>query len=307
MKILITGGAGFIGSSLAQTLSEASSNQIIIVDNLSTGYLYNIPISPNVVFINGSVNDNSFMRSVFLRHKFNFVFHYAALVGVERTQSNPINVLSDAEGFTNIFQLSAITGVKRIIFSSSSEVYGEPVEVPQVEDLTPLNSRLPYAVVKNLGEMFAKAYQKEYSMPFTILRFFNTYGPRQSPDFVISKFISAALKGSPLTIYGDGLQSRTFCYIDDNIAATLAILATTHPDESQTVNIGNDSVYSIYHIAETIIRLTGSESKIEFLPPLKEGDMRRREPCIKLMKSYLSRPLITLEDGLKKILDARIS
>jgi len=302
MKILVTGGAGFIGSSLSLRLAQQSRNEIVIIDNLTTGFESYVPTSPNVVFYNGSVNDESFMHSIFLRHKFDIIFHYAALVGVQRTQNNPIDVLSDSYGFTNLFQLAALTGVKRVIYASSSEVYGEPVEIPQVEEITPLNSRLPYAVVKNLGEMFAKSYQKEYGMAYTILRFFNTYGPRQSHDFVVSRFIKAALKGAPLTIYGDGLQSRTFCYIDDNLDATLAILKKTGPGESQTVNIGNNIVYNICQLAELIINITRSDSRIEFLPPLKEGDMRRREPCINQMMTYLDRPLTSLEDGLTKML-----
>lgn len=298
MRFLITGGAGFIGSSLALKLSKDVRNTIVIVDNLLTGKLQYIPNSENVIFYNGSVNDSFFMQSIFLKHQFDFVFHYAAVVGVQRTLSEPITVLSDTKGLQNIYQLSALTGVKRFFYASSSEVYGEPVHIPQREEVTPLNSRLPYAVVKNLGEMFAKSYFQSYGLPYTILRFFNTYGPRQSEDFVISRFLKAAINNTPLTIYGDGSQSRTFCYIDDNIDTTLAILEKANAKECLTVNVGSDLVYDILTLAKEIISITKSKSEIIFLPPLKEGDMKRRQPCINIMKNFLKRPLISLEEGL---------
>ncbi|MFM7902004.1 MAG: NAD-dependent epimerase/dehydratase family protein, partial [Bacteroidota bacterium] len=155
-------------------------------------------------------------------YRFEYVFHYAALVGVKRTLENPVMVLNDITGIKNVLNLSKNTGVKRVFFSSSSEVYGEPVEFPQNEHTTPLNSRLPYAIVKNVGEAYLRSFKQEYDLAFTIFRFFNTYGPQQSNDFVMSKFITAALSNTDITIYGDGSQTRTFCYIDDNVDACLS-------------------------------------------------------------------------------------
>ena len=157
-------------------------------------------------------------------YQFDYVFHYAAVVGVKRTTDNPVMVLRDLDGIKNVLDLCKNTGVKRIFFSSSSEVYGEPVELPQNEETTPLNSRLPYAVVKNVGESFCRSYQKEFGLDYTIFRFFNTYGSKQSTDFVISKFLNAALSNAPITVYGNGQQNRTFCYIDDNTECILTIL-----------------------------------------------------------------------------------
>src|SRR6185312_4294759 len=145
--------------------------------------------------------------AVMLAYKFDYVFHYAAMVGVKRTLNNPMTVLQDIEGIKNILSLSKNTCVKRVFYSSSSEVYGEPVEFPQNENTTPLNSRLPYAIVKNVGEAFFRSYQREYGLDFTIFRFFNTYGSRQSQDFVVTKFIDEALGNQDITIYGDGNQS----------------------------------------------------------------------------------------------------
>jgi UDP-glucose 4-epimerase len=229
------------------------------------------------------------------------VFHYAAVVGVKRTLDNPKMVLEDIKGLQNVFDLSKNTSVIRIFFSSSSEVYGEPVHLPQHEYETPLNSRLPYAVVKNIGECFCKSYQHEFGLNYTIFRFFNTYGPRQSEDFVVSKFLQAALNGQDITVYGDGSQTRTFCYIDDNLEFTLKILEE-ELFVNDVVNVGNSQLTTVRELAETIVKLTGSSSKIVQLPPLKEGDMSRRQPDNKRMLEVLGRPLLDFEKGIEKIL-----
>ncbi len=302
-KILITGGAGFIGSSLAGYLIKDANNYVVVVDNLSTGDKRKLPRNSNnnFEFINADVNDRKALEPIMLKYNFDYVFHYAAVVGVKRTLENPIWVLRDIEGIKNILDFSKQTGVKRVFYSSSSEVYGEPVEFPQNEDTTPLNSRLPYAVVKNVGEVFLKSYHQEYGLPYTVFRFFNTYGPKQSRNFVISRFLYFALRGEDITIYGDGSQTRTFCYIDDNVEATVKILNNDLYINS-VVNIGNDKETSIIDLAKVIIDITGSDSKLVFLPPLKEGDMTRRHPDITKMRKILGRPLISLETGIKKIL-----
>jgi len=214
-------------------------------------------------------------------------------------------VLRDIDGIRNVLSLSKDTGVKRVFFSSSSEVYGEPVELPQHEERTPLNSRLPYAVVKNVGESFCRSYQKEFGLPYTIFRFFNTYGPKQSTDFVISKFIRLARTNQDIPIYGNGSQTRTFCYITDNTECTTRIL-----EEgllvNEVINVGSETDVTILQLAELIIRLTGSSSKIQFLPPLKEGDMTRRKPDASKMKRILRHEPITLEQGIRKILEIEV-
>ena len=275
-RILVTGGAGFIASSLAQKLADDESNLVVIMDNLSTGDLRKLPPQKeNIRFVKGDVNDYKDIMEIMVSYQFHYVFHYAAMVGVLRTQAHPVGVLEDLRGIENICRLSKNTGVKRVFFASSSEVYGEPVEFPQNAHTTPLNSRVPYAVVKNIGEAFLRSYNKEFGLNYTIFRFFNTYGPKQSKDFVISKFLNMALRGDDISIYGDGSQSRTFCYIDDNIE----------------------------ELAKIIIDITGSKSKIVYLPPLKEGDMMRRCPDNSDMLKVLDRPLVKLEDGIKNILE----
>lgn len=303
-KILITGGAGFIPSCLAEKLAEKAENQLILVDNLLTGSIDKIPkfAHDNVRFVKCDVNDFTSISSVFYANSFDYVFHYAAMVGVKRTQENPVRVLEDIVGIKNVLNLCKNTGVKQIYFSSSSEVYGEPVEFPQNEHTTPLNSRLPYAIVKNVGEAYLKSFKKEYDLDYTIFRFFNTYGPKQSKDFVVSKFIASALKGNDITLYGDGSQTRTFCYVDDNIEATTTAFYQKK-FVNDIVNIGGEKEITILELAQAIIKATGSASKIVYLPALEEGDMTRRRPDINKMKQLMNHELVSLEKGLQNLLE----
>ncbi|MEQ8910374.1 MAG: NAD-dependent epimerase/dehydratase family protein [Vicingaceae bacterium] len=301
-SILVTGGAGFIGSSLVHELAKDPNNRIVAVDNLLTGNIKRLPKVENVHFIKADVNNFGDVSSIFFRFRFDYVFHYAAVVGVKRTLENPVLVLEDLTGIKNILDLSKNTDVKRVYFSSSSEVYGEPVELPQNEHTTPLNSRLPYAIVKNVGEAFLKSYKQEYGLDHTIFRFFNTYGPMQSKDFVVSKFIAQALRGEDVTIYGDGSQTRTFCFVNDNVAACVNAFQQGR-FINDVVNIGSSKEYTVLELAETIIKVSKSKSKITFLPPLEEGDMSRRLPDTEKMLQLLDREPISLEDGLSKLVE----
>ncbi len=297
---LITGGAGNVGGTLALHLAKDKSNTIIIVDNLSTGSLDKVPKLNNVHFIKSDVNLYNDIAPIFARYNFDYVFHYAALVGVKRTLDNPMRVLNDIEGIKNILSLSKNSGVRRVFYSSSSEVYGEPFEIPQNEKTTPLNSRLPYAIVKNVGEAFFKSYYQEYGLEYTIFRFFNTYGPNQSEDFVLPRFLKLALKDEDISIYGDGMQTRSFCYVDDNVETCLKSITNTTCINA-VLNIGSDKEQTILSLAEEIIKLTNSKSKIIHLPALEEGDMARRCPDTTKMKTILGRELISLEEGVQKL------
>lgn len=304
IKILITGAAGNIGSALVYRLLQHEDYYVVGIDNFLTGNKAKLPPEGqlNFKFIKADANDYAEISGIMLSHRFHFVFHYAAVVGVQRTLDNPVLVLADIQGIKNVLDLSKNTGVTRVFYSSSSEVYGEPVEFPQNEETTPLNSRLPYAVVKNVGESFLRSYHKEFGLHYTIFRFFNTYGPRQSEDFVVTKFLKQALQNRPLTIYGAGSQTRTFCYVDDNMDTTIACLQRDLC-VNDVMNVGNDEELSIKELAQKVIQLTNSRSTIDYLPALKEGDMTRRRPDNSKMRAILGRPLISLEEGLKKTLD----
>ncbi|MFK7905142.1 MAG: NAD-dependent epimerase/dehydratase family protein [Chitinophagales bacterium] len=304
-RILITGGAGFVGGSLADALVSEPDNFVVIVDDCSTGSKTKLPSKEftNWKFIKCDVNNYADISAIMFSHKFDYVFHYAAVVGVQRTLDNPTYVLKDIDGIKNILDLCKNTGVKRVFYSSSSEVYGESVEYPQDEISTPLNSRLPYAVVKNVGEAFCTSYKQEFDLDYTIFRFFNTYGVKQSNDFVMSRFLESALKGEDITVHGDGSQSRTFCYVDDNIAATTACLYQDYY-LNDVVNIGSGVETTILELAETIIKMTNSTSKIIHIPAREEGDMPRRCPNTDRMDILLQRELIPLEEGVRRLIES---
>lgn len=300
-SILLTGGAGNIGSALARALVRNNDAHVVVADNLSTGSVEKLRIdAPNFTLVKCDANDFDDIAPLFYRFRFTHVFHFAAVVGVQRTLSNPLLVLRDITGIENILRLSKNTGVQRVYYASSSEVYGEPFEIPQNENTTPLNSRLPYAVVKNLGEVYLRTYEREYGLAYTIFRFFNTYGPRQSEDFVLPRFVRAALDGTPLRVYGEGAQTRTFCYVDDTVEACVKA-HNSNVYENDVINVGSDLEMTILELAKMVIKVTGSSSRIEFLPPLPEGDMSRRCPDVSKMRKLLNRPLVPLEEGIHRL------
>jgi UDP-glucose 4-epimerase len=301
--VLVTGAAGNIGSALSRALCADGRFRVIGVDDLSTGSRHKLP--PNderFRFIKADVNDFGEISAIFLSAPIRWVFHFAAVVGVQRTLANPLKVLRDIDGIRHVLSLSKNGQVNRVYYSSSSEVYGEPVSLPQHELVTPLNSRLPYAIVKNLGEAYFRSYYEEHGLPYTVFRYFNTYGPNQSDDFVIPKMLHAAMLGQPLTIYGDGRQTRTFCYIDDNVETMMRCLIEDHCI-NDVMNIGSDVEMSVIDLAHLIKRITGSNSEIVHLPPLKEGDMTRRKPDITKMMEILRRPLVPVEDGIARLME----
>lgn len=302
-NILVTGGAGNIASALTARLAADAANFVVVADNLLTGNVRKVPTHlPNVRFVKCDVNRWDDIGPLFFVHNFDFVFHFAAVVGVQRTLANPLMVLDDIKGFENVLKLCKNTGVRRVYFSSSSEVYGEPFEIPQNEKTTPLNSRLPYAVVKNVGEAYLTTYHREYGLPYTIFRFFNTYGPNQTEDFVLPRFVRLAMRGEPLTVYGDGNQTRTFCFVDDTVGACLS----AHYRKAfvnDVVNVGGAEEITIRALAELVIEACGSRSELKFLPPLAEGDMTRRCPDVTKMLTLLDRPPVTLREGIVRLRD----
>lgn len=305
-KVLITGGAGNVGGALAERLVN-EGYEVVIVDNLLTGSKEKLPSNEknNWKFYHADVNDYGSIAKIMKEERPEYVFHYAALVGVDRTLQNPVMVLEDLKGIRNICELCVDLKVKRVYYSSSSEVYGEPVEFPQHEDKSPLNAKLPYAQVKAIGEAFFKSYKQTYGLDYTIFRFFNTYGPKQSGDFVIGKFVRAALKGDDITIIGDGLQTRTFCYVDDNMDFTMMCLKEDKY-VNEVVNLGNDNEISITDLGFFIKETLNSPSEIKNLPARKEGDMTRRLPSLERMRAAFDRPLVDLRTGIIKVAEGLI-
>lgn len=303
--ILITGGAGFIGSHLAEKLLRYGS-RVICFDDLSTGSEDNAREfidDKNFVFIKGDTNEKADISAVFKTHPIDYVFHYAARVGVLRTLDQPLDVLRDVDGIKYILELSHKHGVKKLVFSSSSEVYGEPVEIPERED-GHLNAQLPYAVVKLLGENLLRAYYETHGFPTCSLRFFNVYGPKQessSYGFVAGVFIEQALKGIPLTVFGDGTQTRDFVYIDDNINASILALLNEKTN-GESINIGTGRPITILDLAERVVSISGNSALKIALKPLRAGgEIKHRFPDISKMNALLNHtPEYSLNEGLKK-------
>lgn len=301
-KFLVTGGAGFIGSHLCEFLVNRGDS-VVCFDNLSTGRLENIAhIKDKVTFVKGDANNFSDLEEVFKNNKFDGVFHYAAVVGVKRTMENPLPVLEDVEGTRNVLKLALANGKPKVVFASSSEVYGEPVEIPEVES-GHANPKIPYAVAKLYSEKLLEAYWQKYQLPTCSLRFFNVYGPRQESSdygFVAGIFIKKVLKNESPVIFGDGTQTRDFVYIGDNIAASVAALESPATN-GEVVNIGTGKPTTLVDLAEDVIAACGKEGKIkiEFAP--KRDDIRHRFPDVSKMIRLLSfRPRTSLREGLKK-------
>jgi len=303
-KVLVTGGAGFIGSHLCERLLE-TGNIVICIDNLSTGSVGNIKrlTGNNFRFVETDVRKLHDIKKIFHQEKFDFVFHYAATVGVRRTLENPLGVLADIEGTKNMLELSKEFGVDKVISASSSEVYGNPVEIPEHED-GHVNPKLPYATVKLIGEQYCKAYYETYGLRTTSLRFFNVYGPRQEATpygFVIGIFIRQVLQNLPPTIFGDGSQTRDFVYVADN--TDLAILAAeSNETDGEVLNVGTGKPTTIMDLAEMVIELCRKKGKLipQFLPE-RTFEIKHRFPDIsKMMRLLGSRPKHKLEDGLKE-------
>lgn len=305
-KILVTGGAGFIGSHLVDRLLELGAAKVIVLDNLATGKHENIAQhegDERFVFIQGDANHHQTIETVFLTHQPEYVFHLAALVGVKRVEEQPLEVLKDIDGLRSIFELSRARGVKKILYTSSSEAYGEPVSMPSAEH-GPLNAnpRDPYALVKLIGENLCHHYWHKYELPTVALRFFNVYGPRQESSgygFVVSIFLDRVMKGLTPQIFGDGTATRDFVFYKDNIECVLRAMVKDNTN-GETINIGKGEPTTIKELAESIVRLSGKNHLVpEYYAPRKL-EIRYRSPDTSKMERLLEYKAATsLDEGLQ--------
>ena len=299
-RILVTGGAGFLGSHLCESFLEAGCD-VICLDNFSTGSKQAIARflkNPFFELITHDITEH-FMAEI------DEIYHLASPASPVHYQRRPVEtVKTNVAGSINVLEIARETGA-RVLLSSTSEVYGDPLVHPQREDywgnVNPIGPRSCYDEGKRCAETLFFDYRRQYQVGIKVARIFNTYGPFMKADDgrVISNFIVQALKREPLTVYGDGSQTRSFCYVDDMIDA-LKILMGTDDGFTGPVNLGDPCEKAVGEIAETIIRLTGSSSRIEFRP-LPENDPRRRLPDITLAGQVLNwEPVIPLAEGLKK-------
>ena len=296
MKVLVTGGAGFVGSHLADRL-VADGYSVAILDNVSTGRLENIKQydgHPNFEYINGSVLDQKLLESTV--KDADYIFHLAAAVGVFNIVNHPLSSLvTNIRGTENVLE-AALTNNTPVFLSSSSEVYGKNTSdaLRESDDRilgSPTKLRWSYSEAKAIDETLAFAYWIEKKLPTRIVRFFNTVGPRQVGAYgmVIPRFVSMALKNEPITIYGNGEQTRCFGHVYDIIDAVVSV-AFSDKTIGKVINIGNNVEISMNDLARKIIKETGSKSEIKYIPYSEaygDGfeDMERRVPNIDLIKS----------------------
>ena len=267
MKILITGGAGFIGSHLAELLIS-EGNQVIALDNQSTGSAKNLNPSSNLEVIKGSILDSNLVDS--LISKVTVCFHLAAALGVKNIVEYPLESLETNIKGSEIVLNAATKYQVRTLLASSSEVYGKNPNQPLTEDSdrvlgSPKVARWSYSEAKAVDEFYAFQLNKQKKLPVTIARLFNTVGPRQSGSYgmVLPRFVSAAASNQPLTVYGDGSQSRTFSAVSDVVAA-LNELLKSDSTIGEVFNVGGNQLITIKALAEKVIKLTNSNSKIEY-------------------------------------------
>ena len=306
--ILVTGGAGFIGSHLCDKLLQRGA-RVICFDNLSTGSRYYIEShenNPRFTFIIGDVNNFLDLEKVFSRRDIDYVFHYAALVGVQRTIEQPFSVLEDVEGIKNICKLSAESGVKKIVYASSSEVYGNQKELPFSEHSSYHDTKNPYSLVKAMGESYMKHYHQLKGLPTVSLRLFNVYGPRQANShygFVVGIFISQVLRNMPPTVFKDGSQTRDFTFIDDNVEISIGALLSKDTD-GEVMNIGTGRETSVLTLAQKIIDLSGKKIEPSFLHNIDICETPRRFADVSKMQKLIGfSPKTPLEKGLKLTFD----
>ena len=311
MKYLITGGAGFIGSHLAKKLIDGG-DQVVVFDNLSTGSSSNLSeIKDKIEFQQGNILDKAAIDK--LVSDSDYVVHLAAALGVFNIVNKPLESLRTNLQGSEVVLEACDKYRKPVLIASTSEIYGKNDKVPLNEEDDrlighPLKSRWSYSEAKAVDESLAYFYYLENKLPIRIVRFFNTVGPRQVGHYgmVVPRFVSAALKNEPLSVYGSGDQIRCFCHVDDAVRALLLVMGSEKA-VGQVFNVGNNQQITIMELAKKVIELTGSSSTIEKIAYEKaypEGfeDMQRRVPDISKIKQVLGwSPEINLDQIVKDI------
>lgn len=317
MKALITGGAGFIGSHLAEELLRRN-NRVIIIDNLSTGRMENIEhlkANPRFSFYIDTIMNESLMKR--LIRKSNIIYHLAAAVGVKYIIDNPLESIEiNVKGTEIVLKLANVLGKKKVVIASTSEIYGKNIDgqrkFKEDDDRilgTTSITRWSYSCTKALDEFLALAYFREKKLPVIIARFFNTCGPRQTGRYgmVIPRFVKQALLNQPITVYGDGKQTRSFAYVSDAVEAVIAL--SEHPKAvGRIFNIGNHKPISILELAGKVKSMAKSSSKIVHIPYEKAyekgfEDMRHRQPDISRIRKLIGfKPRVNIDEILKNVI-----
>lgn len=303
MRVLVTGGAGFIGSHLCDTLM-ARGNSVTCVDDLSTGQICNIEhLLPERGF---RFVENDISAEININGPVDVVAHLASPAAPPDYHRLQLHTLATgSRGTENALRIACRSNA-RFVLASTSEVYGDPAVHPQPEDywgnVNPVGPRSVYDEAKRFSEALTIAYRRTLNVNAGVMRIFNTYGPRMRPGDgrVVTSFITQALSGAPLTIYGDGAQTRSFCYVDDLVRGIVAMIDST---EAGPINLGNTDERSVSELAELVLRITGSSSLIEYRP-LPIDDPLRRRPVIARAKELLGwQPEIQTEEGIRRTVE----
>lgn len=306
--VLVTGAAGFIGSHLVDRLLSLGA-YVVGVDNLSTGREENLAEAKKnarFTFVRADANRFEELAQVFSLHRIDYVFHYAAVVGVKHVIERPLEVFKDIDGIKYLLALSHAHRVKKFVFASSSEAYGEPVELPEREEgILNVNADDPYGLTKLVGENMVRNYWRRFGLPGCSLRFFNVYGPRQNDTpygFVVGIFLKRSLAGQPPVIFGDGTATRDFVFVDDNIEAAVRslLLDTTN---GQTLNVGSGNQTTIADLASQVVTLSGMPL-VPTHEPERAIEVKYRCPDVTKMRELLDfEPQVPLEEGLRRTLE----
>ena len=315
MRALITGGAGFIGSHLAEALLNAG-HEVDVIDNLSTGSIRNIShlkAHQKFTYVIDTLTNEPLLAEMIDRN--DVIFHFAAAVGVKLIVEQPVHTIETNVHGTEVVLKHANKKKKLVFIASTSEVYGKNAEVPFHEDAdlvmgATVKHRWAYACSKAIDEFLALAYFKERNLPVIVVRFFNTVGPKQTGQYgmVLPNFVRQALAGDPITVFGDGTQSRSFTYVSDVVDCLMKLMREKKAI-GQVFNIGNSQEVTILSLAELVKRRTGSKSPIEFVPYDKAyeagfEDMPRRVPDLsKIHKLVGYRPTVQLDEIIDRVID----
>jgi UDP-glucose 4-epimerase len=299
MRVLITGGAGFIGSHIAEQLQGQA--QIRILDNLRSGFKRNIE-GFDAEFVEGSITDKTTVRQAV--KGVDYIFHLAAMISVPESMENPAECVEiNVNGILNVLRAGADAGVKKLVHSSSAAIYGDNPVVPKLESMYP-EPKSPYGITKLDGEYYCRMFAQEGWLNTACLRYFNVFGPRQDPKSqyaaAVPIFIYRALRNEPITIFGDGEQTRDFVFVED--VALANIFMATHSGFNEVYNVAYGKTTTIKSLAEDIIRLTGSNSQIIYTEP-RPGDVKHSTACIDKLLGCGFTPSGGFEQGLKKTID----
>jgi UDP-glucose 4-epimerase len=302
--VLVTGGAGFIGSHIAATLAGRGA-RVRIVDDLSTGHLENVEeIGGDVEFVRASLTDDAALRRALAGVE--LVFHEAAIPSVPRSVEDPRATHEACVNATfKLLVAAKETSVRRVVYAASSSAYGDQPTLPKVETMSP-EPLSPYAVAKLVGEYYCQVFTRAYGLETVALRYFNVFGPRQDPSSqysgVISRFISALMRGERPVIFGDGEQSRDFTYVANAVEANLRAAESARA-VGHVINVANGQRITLNELLEVLKRLTGREAEAEYRPP-RVGDVRHSLADITRARDLLDyEPQVGLEDGLRHTID----